>query len=93
MPSSKDETAYEIAERVDPNTSNDVCTFCRHAREVSFERGVDCGLGHSGYFRSLSQYGPIYVSNCEVGELRPELAALEKKRQPKQPLHPDRESA
>jgi len=75
-----EETGYEIASRVDPNTSNDVCTFCRHA---TFGKEMmappTCALGHKGYFRSLSQYGPIWVSNCEVGELRPELAAAERR--------------
>lgn len=73
-----DETGYDIALRVDPNTSNDVCTFCKHA---TFKGEIldppTCALGFAGYFRSLSNLGPIWVSNCKRGELRPELAALE----------------
>lgn len=69
-----------IAMSVDPNTSNDVCTFCRHARSIEMFRdvSVDCALGYTGYFRSLSNYGPIFVSDCKRGELRPEFAKLEK---------------
>lgn len=76
------ESGYDIARRVDPNVSNDVCTFCRHA---TFATSGDmlappkCALGHQGYFHSLSQYGFIWVSDCKAGELRPELAALERK--------------
>lgn len=70
------ETGYEIASRIDPNVSNDVCTFCRHARSVSLETGVDCSLGFASYFRSLSNMGAIFVSNCEHGEIMPELIAL-----------------
>lgn len=76
------ESGHDIATRVDPNTSDDICTFCKHAKHVSFERGVECSLGHTGYFRSFSQYGPIFVSDCEAGELRPELAAIDKNRVP-----------
>ena len=68
----------DIAMRVDPNTSNDVCTFCRHA---TFDGDIldppKCALGHTAYFRSLSNLGPIWVSDCEAGELLPELAAAE----------------
>lgn len=71
------ESGYEIAMRVDPNVSDDVCTFCRHARSVDFETGVDCALGFTGYFRSMSNLGWIFVSDCGCGELRPELAALD----------------
>jgi hypothetical protein len=76
------ESGHAIASRADPDVSNDVCTFCRHATAVP---GGDvmtppaCALGFNGYFHSLSQYGAIWVSNCEKGELRPELAALENK--------------
>ena len=66
---------YDIAMSVDPNTSNDVCTFCRHAE---FGANITCRLGFNSYFRSLSNLGPIYVSDCKHGELRPELAALER---------------
>lgn len=64
------ETGYEIASRVDPNVSNDVCTFCKHAKKIEFFN-VKCELGFTGYFRSLSQFGPIFVSDCERGEPRP----------------------
>lgn len=73
------ETGTEIAERVDPNTSNDVCTFCKHVTFGELFDAPACALGYHGYFRSLSNVGPIWVSDCEHGELRPELAALEKK--------------
>lgn len=77
------ESGYDIASRVDPNVSNDVCTFCRHATFAGeFMDPPTCALGHHGYFRSLSQYGPIWVSNCEKGELRPELAAADTARTP-----------
>lgn len=71
----------EIALSVDPNTSNDVCTFCRHA-EWRGESIIGipaplCALGHTSYFRSLSNLGPIWVSDCGAGELLPELAAME----------------
>lgn len=75
-------TGYDIAMSVDPNVSDDVCTFCRHARSVSFENGVDCSLGFTGYFRSLSNMGPIFVSDCKRGELRPELAAIDVNKHP-----------
>jgi len=65
-----------IALSVDPNLSNDVCTFCLHAR---FPAGLmdapGCTLGHTPYFRSLTNIGPIWVSNCNAGEVRPELLA------------------
>jgi hypothetical protein len=73
------ESGYDIASRVDPNTSNDVCTFCRHATFADITDAPKCALGFQGYFRSLSNMGPIWVSNCEKGELRPELAAIERK--------------
>lgn len=75
-------TGREIAMSVDPNKSDDVCTFCRHAESVSLEAGAKCSLGFTGYFRSLSNMGPIYVSDCAHGELRPELAALDTARKP-----------
>ncbi len=82
------ESGYDIAKRVDPNISNDVCTFCRHATfGEAFMSAPECALGHKGYFRSLSNYGPIWVSNCEAGELRPELAAAEKKNNAAAPTH------
>ena len=72
MPSEK--SGYEIAMSVDPNVSNDVCTFCKHARWPNSKDDIlappVCTLGHTSYFRSLSQYGPIYVSDCKSGELR-----------------------
>ena len=66
------------ASRVDPNTSNDVCTFCKHATFGEIFDAPKCALGFQGYFRSLSNLGPIWVSDCKRGELRAELAALEK---------------
>jgi hypothetical protein len=69
-----------IADSVDPNVSNDVCTFCRHAKFGELFDPPECQLGHASYFRSLSDMGPIWVSDCQSGELRPELAALEKHR-------------
>ena len=71
-------TGAEIARSVDPNTSNDVCTFCRHATfsEEPFAAPT-CALGYTGYFHSLSNMGPIWVSDCKRGELRPELAAID----------------
>jgi hypothetical protein len=73
------ESGTDIAQRVDPNTSNDVCTFCRHATlSDDLMTPPKCALGLQGYFRSLSQFGAIWVSDCEKGELRPDLAALEK---------------
>lgn len=64
-----------IAMSVDPNTSNDVCTFCRHAKPNAdlFPPGYDCSLGFGNYFRSLSNLGPIWVSDCQRGELRDDL--------------------
>ena len=74
------ESGFEIASRIDPNTSNDVCTFCRHATmPTDLMDAPRCVLGFDSYFRSLSNMGPIWVSNCEKGEIRPELAALELK--------------
>ncbi len=72
------ETGHDIASRVDPNTSDDVCTFCRHASFGDALAAPKCALGFHGYFRSLSNMGAIWVSDCERGELRPELAALER---------------
>ncbi len=70
-----------IALSVDPETSNDVCSFCRHVSEWAIESQLipqpQCALGHTPYFRSMSNHGPIWVSDCGAGELRPELAALE----------------
>lgn len=74
------ESGRSIASRVDPNTSNDVCTFCRHATFGTTDDILSppkCAIGYAGYFRSLSNYGPIWVSDCEKGELRPELAAVD----------------
>ncbi len=63
-----------IARSVDPNTSDDVCTFCVNA--VFDGDGIPaCRLGHVPYFRSISNMGAIWVSDCKSGELRPELAA------------------
>lgn len=73
-------SGYEIARSVDPNVSNDVCTFCRHATFGPVELILDapiCNLGHTPYFRSISNMGPIWVSDCGVGELRPELASID----------------
>jgi hypothetical protein len=67
----------EIAMSVDPNTSDDVCTFCRHADWGTLVDQPKCTVGHTPYFRSLSNVGLIWVSNCNAGELRPELAAME----------------
>lgn len=79
-------SGYEIAMSVDPNVSNDVCTFCRHARSVDIETGVDCALGFTGYFRSMSNMGWIFVSDCRHGELRPEFASLDvNKKEARQP--------
>ena len=76
----------DIAASVDPNVSDDVCTFCRHVAEwigagEMIPRPV-CALGHTPYFRSISNMGPIWVSDCQAGELRPELAAIDKNKQP-----------
>lgn len=64
-----------IAMSVDPNVSDDVCTFCQHAKFES--AGVldspACALGFASYFRSLSNLGPIWVSDCGSGKLRPEI--------------------
>lgn len=67
-----------IAMSVDPNVSNDVCTFCRHAAFGSTAEILDaptCRLGFTAYFRSLSNMGPIWVSDCKSGELHPTLLA------------------
>lgn len=64
---------YQIAMSVDPNTSDDVCTFCQHARSVTVD-GVDCSLGHTGYLRSMSNMGLIFVSDCRAGQPRPEFS-------------------
>lgn len=75
---------YEIAMSIDPNVSDDVCTFCRHAEWPAKDladaliTAPKCRLGHTPYFRSLSNMGPIWVSDCQAGELRPELAAVDK---------------
>ena len=72
----------EIALSVDPNTSDDVCTFCRSAEFKGF--GLDppvCRLGHTPYFRSISNLGPIWVSDCKAGELLPELAEAEARKE------------
>lgn len=69
---------HEIAMSVDPNVSNDVCTFCKHSQWNEEVLGVpSCTLGHTPYFRSFSNMGPIWVSDCKAGELTPELAALD----------------
>lgn len=80
-------SGYDIAMSVDPNTSDDVCTFCKHATFGEIFDAPKCALGFTGYFRSLSNYGPIYVSDCGKGELRPELLASDtaKGRQPLPP--------
>lgn len=67
----------EIAASVDPNVSDDVCTFCRHAT-LNDAAGFDCGLGFTSYFRSLSNLGPIWVSDCQRGELRAEFKLSQK---------------
>ena len=70
-----------IAESIDPNVSDDVCTFCVHAdweADPLLIAHPTCRLGHTPYFRSLSNMGPIWVSDCEAGELKPELKAAEK---------------
>lgn len=79
----------DIAMRIDPNTSDDVCTFCRHVErwednDITLSHPI-CAKGFNSYFRSLSNMGPIYVSDCESGELRPELLAADtaKGRRPK----------
>ena len=67
-----------IAESVDPNISDDVCTFCRHATTpTELLDAPKCELGFNSYFRSLSNMGPIWVSDCERGELLPEFAAVD----------------
>lgn len=71
----------DIAMRIDPNTSDDVCTFCRHVErwednDITLGHPI-CAKGFNSYFRSLSNMGPIYVSDCESGELRPELLAVD----------------
>ena len=70
----------DIAMSVDPNTSDDVCTFCRHSEWEDKEDifgAPKCKLGHTPYFRSISNMGPIWVSDCGAGELRPELLAVD----------------
>lgn len=65
----------EIAMSVNPNVSDDVCTFCVHAKFGDGSQILDaptCVLGHDSYFRSLSNLGPIWVSDCKSGKLRPE---------------------
>ena len=73
-----DRSGYDIAMSVDPNVSDDVCTFCRHAASVTIDDGVKCSLGHTGYFRSLSNMGAIFVSDCGAGKLRAELEAIQR---------------
>ena len=68
-----------IAMSVDPNTSNDVCSFCRHSKVLGF-MSIECTLGHTPYFRSLSNVGMIFVSDCGAGELKPELQAFDETR-------------
>ena len=74
----------EIARSVDPSTSDDVCTFCRHVarwdKDIFPAPKPICAKGHETYFRSLSNYGPLWVSDCGDGELRPELAVRDKNR-------------
>ena len=66
---------------VDPNVSDDVCTFCRHVerwdQDIFPAPKPVCAKGHETYFRSLSDMGPIWVSDCESGKLRPELLACD----------------
>lgn len=61
-------SGYDIAHSVDPNTSNDVCTFCVHGQGG----GSICALGFPSYFRSLSNLGAIWVSDCGKGEPKPQ---------------------
>lgn len=61
-------TGYDIAMSVDPNVSDDVCTFCKHATFADITAAPTCALGFTGYFRSLSNCGPIWVSDCGKGE-------------------------
>lgn len=71
-------SGYEIAMSVDPNISNDVCTFCRHSEwRNQMLDSPRCRLGHTPYFRSLSNMGPIWVSDCAAGELRDDLKSRE----------------
>jgi len=70
-------SGYDIALSVDPEVSDDVCTFCKHATFGEFMAAPKCALGHDAYFRSISNMGPIWVSDCAHGELRPELAAID----------------
>lgn len=87
------ESGYEIAMRVDPNVSDDVCTFCKHATFHS-SSPLDspvCALGFTPYFRSISNMGPIWVSDCEHGELRPELAAIDTAKNHARPTEPKSE--
>lgn len=67
-----------IAMSVDPNISDDVCTFCQHAKFTAeiFE-GPTCALGFDSYFRSLSNLGPIWVSDCKSGKLLPQYKPAE----------------
>lgn len=69
-----------IAMSVDPNVSDDVCTFCQHGKFEGFNGVLNaptCALGFASYFRSLSNLGPIWVSDCKSGKLRPELASAQ----------------
>ena len=68
----------EIALSVDPNVSNDVCTFCKHANFAADRRKI-CDLGYESYFRGFSNVGWLYVSDCRKGELSPKWAARERK--------------
>lgn len=62
-----------IADSVDPNVSDDVCSFCQHAKfSGELLDAPACELGFPSYFRSLSNLGPIWVSDCHSGKLRPE---------------------
>lgn len=73
------EDGRAIAMSVDPNVSNDVCTFCVHvdlAAWTDITAAPKCKLGFTSYFRSLSDYGPIWVSDCKSGEARPGFALL-----------------
>lgn len=67
-----------IASSVDPNVSDDVCTFCQHAKFTSeILDAPTCALGFDSYFRSLSNLGPIWVSDCKSGKLLPGFAAVD----------------
>lgn len=78
-------SGYDIAMSVDPNTSDDVCTFCRHGQWQANGLDITCALGFSSYFRSLSQYGPIFVSDCGRGEMREAFAAIDKTKGAQEP--------